>query len=81
MKNNEPQWKRCYRAMLNGEVVSRLWAAKQIPLIAQPGNRCNEMLDRGIPIQKIMVYPEKGNKYMSFFLKQDYIDRVKKALI
>ena len=81
MKRKEtPQWKRCYAAMLNGEVVSRKWAAKQTPIISQPGNRCNELLAKGVPVQKIMVYPDKGAHYMAFWFTKEYIQRVTQKL-
>ena len=72
------QKKRILKALLKGETVSRLWAAKQIPLIAQPGNRCNELRADGFPIEKIMVYPKEGAHYMAFFMKSEQIQRVKK---
>jgi len=80
MSNTNPQWKRISEAMLNGEVVSRLWAAKQVPIISQPTNRCNELIRKGIPVQKVMIYPENGEHYMSFFFKQEYIDHIKTIL-
>jgi hypothetical protein len=79
-QKKNPHWKIIMEAMLKGEVVNRLWAAKQFPIIAQPGNRCNELLRKGIPVQKIMVY-ENNTKHMDFFLKKDYIQSVKDKLI
>jgi len=76
----DKQWKRILRALLNGEVITNLWAAHQVLMIVRPGNRCNEMISKGIPIQKIMIYPENGAHYMTYFLKKDYIQRAKMKL-
>jgi len=72
------QKQRCLKAMMEGKTVSRLWAAKQKPIIAQPTNRCNELLRSGIPVQKIMMYPSKGSHYMAFFLTMDFINSKRK---
>ncbi len=67
------QTQRILSAMMRGETVSRLWAANQVPIIAQPGNRCNELKAKGIPIQKNMIYPPNGAHYMAYWLTSDYI--------
>jgi hypothetical protein len=63
-------------AMIKGERISRLWAAKQFPIIAQPTNRCNEILAKGIPVQK-----KKNGNYMEYFLTPEYIQQVKDKII
>ena len=64
------QKQRILQALLRGETISRLWASQQTPIIAQPGNRCNELKALGFPIQKIMVYPEKGAHYMAYWISE-----------
>ena len=64
----ESQSNRILKALLNGETVSWLWGARQSPPIAKTGNRCNEMIGIGIPISKMMIYPEDNAKYMAYFI-------------
>lgn len=75
------QRQRVFKAMLEGETVSRLWAAKQFPLVAQPTNRANEIKEEGIPVQKIRVHPIKGATFMTYFLKEEWIKRFKSGEI
>lgn len=70
------QTMRILDAMMKGKRISRLWAAKQFPIIAQPTNRCNEILSKGIPVQK-----KKNGNYMEYFLEPEYIQKVKDKII
>lgn len=79
----ESQSKRILKALLQGETVNWLWGAKQFPAISKTGNRCNEMHDLGVPISKLMIYPEEGAKYMAYYithhnleLAQSYLNKI-----
>jgi hypothetical protein len=71
------QKKRVLAALLRGEEINRVWAAKQTPIIAQPTNVCGLLIKDKFPIMKMMVYPEGGGKYMNFWMTQSGIDYVR----
>ena len=76
----DAQWRRIFKALLNGEEINRVWASKQMPLISQPGNRCNELIKKGLPIQKTIVYPKGGARYVNFHMTETHINYYKSKL-
>ena len=75
----ESQWKRIIKALFRGEHINRLWAANQMPIISQPGNRCNELIMKGLPIEKKMVYTDTS-KYMDFWIEPKNLSTLKQQM-
>ena len=74
------QWRRIVEAMLNGKEVNRAWASKQSPIIAQTGNRCNELRKKMPGIEKLIVYPEGRPRYVTFWMTPTTIQLYKSKL-
>lgn len=73
LKTMKTQKQRIFEALMSGETVTSLWGLHQFPAIIRVTNRCGELRKKGIPVQKQMVYPEKGANYMAFWIDNSSI--------